>query len=117
MVGGEVVCTGKIAERRERVVNIEFFENQFFLFGISSISISVSRYLRVLLFSNFYLTMLSTNCTLIGCKSMKRKHVFSQNDDDYNMWLQRCNNDKSVLQCWFVIYILIDPVTVKEQKN
>lgn len=32
MVDGEVVCTGKIAVRRG-VGNIEFFGNQFFLFG------------------------------------------------------------------------------------
>ncbi|KAF0708796.1 THAP domain-containing protein 6-like, partial [Aphis craccivora] len=38
--------------------------------------------------------MPSTNCSVLGCKSKERKHVFPQNDDDFNMWLQRCNNDK-----------------------
>lgn len=38
--------------------------------------------------------MPSTNCSVLGCKSKERKHVFPQNDDDFNMWLQRRNNDK-----------------------
>lgn len=38
--------------------------------------------------------MPSSNCSVLGCKSKERKHVFPQNDEDFNTWLQRCNNNK-----------------------
>lgn len=38
--------------------------------------------------------MPSTKCSVLGCTSKERKHVFPQNDDDFNTWLLRCNNNK-----------------------
>jgi len=38
--------------------------------------------------------MPSTKCCVFGCTSGERKHVFPKSEDDFNIWLQRCCNEK-----------------------
>lgn len=38
--------------------------------------------------------MPSTKCSVLGCTSKEKKHVFPNTDGDYKIWLECCNNEK-----------------------
>lgn len=41
-----------------------------------------------------YSKMPSTKCSVLGCTSKEKKHVFPNTDGDYKIWLECCNNEK-----------------------
>lgn len=66
----------------------------------------------------------SSKCTVFGCKSVERKHVFPSDNDLFNIWIQKCKNqkllllDKETVDCMqFVINILDLNVKVRGQQN